>query len=118
MLPRLDRNRDYAEIHGGGRVLLAQDGHVFSKDGALVDEPAAEVAAEGGREADPNYVAAPVESVEQPPDLTLTASGEATRVDKDDMRLAANKALKAQMEAFGEPWQGVTHARKFILGHE
>lgn len=105
---RLDRTRDYAEVHDNGRMLFAQGGRVFTLSGD-------EVVAEGGLvEPDPNYVEAPVEASDQPPAPLLTALGEAAKVGADDMRLAANRALKSQMEAFQEPWQGVDHARKFL----
>ena len=42
------------------------------------------------------------------------ATQEQKTVKPDDMRLKDNKALKVQMEAYGEEWQGVDHARKFL----
>jgi hypothetical protein len=102
---RLDRSRDHAEIHDNGRVLLAQDGICFM--------PSGEEVTEDGRVAS-FYAEAHVETIEQPPEPVLTVSGEPAKVDSDDMRLAANRALKTQMEAFGEPWQGIAHARKFL----
>jgi len=105
---RLDRSRDHAEIHDNGRVLLAQDGICFMPSGEEVGEDGRPV------ERSPDDADAPVEAVEQPSEPVLTKSGEPAKVDPDDMRLSANRALKTQMEAFGEPWQGVEHARKFL----
>jgi hypothetical protein len=112
---RLDRSRDYAEMWGG-RKLFAQDGHVFlpsgdeliEDDAAVADSPESAITEIGGG------LLAPVETSPEPPDPILTSRGEPAKVDRNDMRLAVNRALKTQMEAFSERWQGVEHARKFL----
>jgi hypothetical protein len=103
---RLDRTRDYAEVHDNGRMLFAQGGRVFTLSG---DEVA------GGSDSTQSEIAEiSCTPLEPPPGPLLTASGDPAKVGADDMRLAANRALKSQMEAFQEPWQGVDHARKFL----
>ena len=80
--------------------VLAEAGRLFA-DGTLVPE-------EGLDEdtADPDPAPEVVEEATSEPMVG--------KVKADDMRLAANKALKLQMEAYGEEWQGVTHAKKYL----
>ena len=105
MVRHLDKNRPYATIHGedpgAGGARYAQDGFGFFADGTLVPE-------EGLDEdtADPDPAPEVVEEATSEPMVG--------KVKADDMRLAANKALKLQMEAYGEEWQGVTHAKKYL----
>lgn len=114
---RLDRTRDYAEVHDNGRMLFAQGGRVFTLSGEqVIENPECETAPEGAAPSEglPGGLDVPSQSPETSRQALLTASGDPAKVGADDMRLAANRALKSQMEAFQEPWQGVDHARKFL----
>lgn len=100
-MPTLDRSRPYSETHGEGRVLYAQDGYAFTRTGELVMEP------------DPEPLLGSAHAAASAP-VILTKKGVPTSIPADDMRLSANKALKVQMENFGETWQGIEHAKKFL----
>jgi hypothetical protein len=109
---RLDRHRPYGQVWGLPGVAFAQDGQYFDGSGRPVAEPegdsqAPEMAEEIGRK--PRTEA---DSRGDFPKVEITSSVPLPK--SDDMRLAANKALKLQMENFGEEWQGVEHARKFL----
>lgn len=131
MARRLDHSRPYGHVHGLPGVAFAQDGHYFHGNGDEVPDPDAPAA--------DTPVPVPVASISDPGSSTTamsqnTASNDAAKrdiqtavsalswtaqtsvVDKDDMRLKENKALKAQIEAYGETWQGTAHARKFLEG--
>lgn len=107
---RLDKQRPYGVVHGLSGVAFSQDGHSFDGNGNMVTDPEA---VQEENAALPAAIPAPVGFVAQtsePPPLSPLVS----KVNPDDMRLAVNKALKLQMENFGEAWQGVEHARKFL----
>jgi hypothetical protein len=95
----LDRKRPFAEVFGLGAVRYEQDGRYFLGNG----NPAEAAPSEGMA-----ILQGVVDSVEQ------SRPARIGKVSSDDMRLASNKALKVQMEAFGEEWQGVEHARRFL----
>jgi hypothetical protein len=95
---RLDKHRAYSHVHGLPGVVFAQAGHYFDGHGHMVVDPESAGTAEL-----PSPV--PVATIDAAPTL---------KVGPDDMRLAVNKALKLQMENFGEEWKGIEHARKFL----
>lgn len=100
----LDWNRPYAEIHGEGRILIEQDGQQFTRTGVPV-------ATDGS---DTLITRTDVAVDPQPSSAIVTALGEPAKVSPDDMRLKENRALKAQMENYGQDWQGVEHARTYL----
>lgn len=110
MARRLDHSRPYGHVHGLPGVAFAQDGRYFHGNGDEVPDPDAPAA----------DMPVPVASISDPGSLTtvsaLSWTAQTGVVDKDDMRLKENKALKAQIEAYGETWQGTAHARKFLEG--
>lgn len=108
MAPRFDHSRHHAIISGMPGVKFAQDGHYFNAGGHAVPNPEEETPPEP--EVQPAALPEPSTMTEE----TITQSVEPAKVKSDDMRLSANKALKLQMENYGEPWQGVDHARKFL----
>ena len=126
---RFNPERAYAEVFGIPGVSYQQNGCYFRRDGVFVegdpdrereltelktkiaDPELAEEVRDGLRERlgfiqdKPVAVSAPlprVEAVGKPP--------------SDDMRLAENKALKAQMEIYGQAWTGVSDARRYLAG--
>lgn len=112
MARRLDHSRSYGHVHGLPGVAFAQDGRYFHGNGDEVPDPDAPAA--------DTPVPVPVASISDPGSSTavsaLSWTAQTGVVDKDDMRLKENKALKAQIEAYGETWQGTAHARKFLEG--
>ena len=96
----LDRNRPFAEVFGLPPAVYQQDGHYFLRNGHPWVDPAesAPVDAE---------VVAAIAPEEKPPERV-------GKVAADDMRLAANRQLKVHMESYGQEWQGVEHAKKFL----
>jgi hypothetical protein len=102
-MPRtLDRNRPFAEHYGMEPAKYAQDGYAFLADGTLMPEPDAIPPA---RSDFIDQLMAPIGKEE-----VLTPR----KIKSDDMRLKENQALKLQMENYGEPWQGVEHARRYL----
>jgi hypothetical protein len=93
---RLDKHRPYGHVQGLPGVTFAQDGHYFDGNGYLAPDPEAPSSE-------------PASVPEQPAEDTRPFS-----VGPDDMRLKENKALKLQMENYGEPWQGAAHAREYL----
>lgn len=104
---RLDKHRPYSHVHGLAGVAFAQDGHYFGGNGHVAVDPEAETETETAEPSSPVPTAA-LDPVSLPPPEPIL------KVGPDDMRLAVNKALKVQMDNYGEPWQGVEHARKFL----
>lgn len=99
----LDWDRPYTEIHGGGRTLVEQDGLYFGPTGVEIRNP----------DAPPDPSAPPPAPVEF--DAVTQMVAEANQPPpSDDMRRKENIALKVQMKNFGEEWQGVAHARRFL----
>jgi hypothetical protein len=101
-----DRKRPFTWVADMEPIAYRQNGHYFYRSGAPADEM--EMAAVIRPPPSP----APEASVTTAP--IITQLGHPAKVAADDMRLKENKALKFQMEAFGEPWQSAAHARKFL----
>ena len=120
-MPRtLDRDRDFAEILGG-RKLFCQDGFLFLPNGeeftdSVINPGDESEVPPAGTDINPDRDRSGphLEPAQSEPEPVLTKSGEPAKVDPDDMRLANNRALKVQMEAFGQEWKGVAHARKYL----
>lgn len=102
MVRQLDKRRPYGLHHPAiDDSHFSQDGFGFRADGSLIAEP---------------------EAAELPPPVDTTGpSTEAAslpsaepKVKPDDMRLAANKAIRLQWENYhdGEDWPGLTQARE------
>lgn len=129
---RLDRHKPHGVVQGLPGVSFQQHGHYFNGDGHLVVDPEAPAVPEAspilGPDGLPISKTAPEEAVlsgelqsgDAPAaPLAVTDSGVAKgsaspSISRDDMRLKENKALKFQMEAYGQEWRGVEHARKYL----
>ena len=96
---RFNPNRHFAEVYGLPGVAYQQDGRYFLKNGDLAQHP--EAAEEDAAPPEPMPVA-----VAAPEPEAIKSPGRPTRAEE--------AALKLQMEAYGEEWQGVPHARKFL----
>jgi hypothetical protein len=96
-VPHLNRKRPFTYMNDMEPICYRQDGSYFMRNG--------DYGGAVGIEAAPSP---------EPPAPTLTTSGAPAKVQSDDMRLAINKALKARMADYGEEWQGIEHARKFL----
>lgn len=101
----LDRSRPMSEIFGMEPVKFEQDGLYFLGNGELA--PGSEPPPEPRSDLI-DRILGPIEEDDDPVPPPRPVMRE------DDMRLKENRALKAQMEAFGETWQGVEHAKKFL----
>lgn len=111
---RFDRSQPYATISGMPGVAYAQNGHYFNGGGHVVRNPEEEMP-EAAEEAPPASLSGGMrQSVHLMDEETVPHPEPVTPAKSDDMRLKENKALKLQMENFGEPWQGVDHARRFL----
>lgn len=109
---RLDKHRPHALVHGLRGVAFSQDGHYFDANGHVAADPEDE-----GRipiVPQPPLPEAEPESEEEDPEPPTIDAAMERKVGPDDMRLAVNKALKVQMDNYGEEWKGVEHARKFL----
>lgn len=122
MMVHLQKHRPYAQVVGlGGGIVWQQDGRYFYGDGREAPDPEA---ATGNNPAIPVASVADQDQQDIPapppkatPALTVEAIAEPIEISKDDMRLKENKFLKFQMEEqYGQQWQGVAHAKKFLAG--
>jgi len=122
-MPLFNPDRPYAEVYGTPGVKWQQGGSYFRMDGLHVTgDPDRERELREIREriGDPDiepevregYRERLREMTAAPPPLVIADK----RVGSDDMRLAENRRLKAQMEIYSEPWQGVDHAKQFLEG--
>lgn len=105
----LQKHRPYAQVVGlGGGIVWQQDGRYFYGDGREAPDP----------ETPPDAVSAtPLpETSEESSEIAYTAPpiSPPAEISKDDMRFKENKALKLQMENYGQEWQGVAHAKKYL----
>lgn len=143
---RFDPDKPHAQVYGVPGVSFQQSGKYFRRDGSLVDgdpdrdRELREIKSKIGdaslepevREAmrdrlvalgaSSDAVVAPVPEFAAVASMVAAAAEVAEPVAKpsalpsDDMRRAENKALKAQMEIYSEPWVSVAHARAFLEG--
>lgn len=92
---RLDQSRAYATVYEWPGVRYQQDGRFFNNHGDPVEtEP---IQADYGRE---------------PQDKRISNHG----WTEDDLRRPENKALKAQLEQYGEIWTSKKAALDFLQG--
>jgi hypothetical protein len=128
-MPHFDPDKPHAQVYGTPGVYWQQFGNYFRLDGAHVpgdpdrDRELKEIEASiGDPKIEPEVRASMRKRLES---IKASLAEEAAPVEvaavtdsipSDDMRRAENKALKAQMEIYGEIWQGVAHARKFLEG--
>jgi hypothetical protein len=106
---RLDRDRPFGTVYGLLGVAYAQDGHYFDAGGVEVDDPESPVGQMAGR---PELL-----SAQPSPGAVLTATGEPAKIsrfDRESHERKVNQALREQVEGFGEKWQGIEHARRFL----
>lgn len=98
----LNRHQPYAQVVGlGGGIAYQQDGHYFYGDGRWAPDPEAPLPSQESALSVAHPI--PVEAIASPAEIS-----------KDDMRFKENKALKLQMENYGQEWQGVAHAKKYL----
>jgi hypothetical protein len=92
-MSRMDFNRHYATVIGEPGVAYQQDNRWFHRDGSPVEVE-------------------PIEPVEQPEpvDGRIRNNG----WTEDDLRRPENKALKAQLDLYDEPWTTRKAALEFI----
>jgi hypothetical protein len=98
---RLDMDRPFGTVSGLPGVCFQQDGRYFGRNGHLMRDP------ESSEPEPAEEASAPVEEAPSP-----------VKVGTDDMRLAENKRLKAQMDIYGEPWSGAAAAKRFLEGKQ
>lgn len=89
---RLQTHRPYGQVFGMPGVHFQQDGHWFRKDGSAITDAPVESAVVADEAPDP-----------APPTPKNIAPAE-------------EKRLRAQMDIYGEAWQGIAHARRFLEG--
>lgn len=107
-MPHLNRKRPFTHMPETMEpIVFRQDGSYFHRNGDYAGD-AREVAVQESTLPEPRdvegYLSTPI----------LTATGAPAKVFGDDMRLLVNRALKQRMEDYGEPWQGLAHARQFL----
>lgn len=120
-MPRFDPDRPHGQVSGLPGVHWQQNGHYFTRDGTPVD-------GDPDREREVEEIATQLGDPAMEPEVrealrkrmaALKAAPEPAKVappQTDDMRLAENRRLKAQLEQYGEPWQSVAHAKLFLDG--
>lgn len=118
-----DPDRPHAQVYGTPGVQWQQDGRYWRRDGSPVDgdpDRERELREIKTRLTEPDLEPEVREALRERVAMMAAAPAIAPQppVQGDDMRLAANKALKVQLEVYGEPWQGVAHARRFLEGKE
>jgi hypothetical protein len=106
-VPHLNRTKPFTYMTGMEPICFRQGGSYFLRNGDYAGD-----ATEAVQVTPPEPpLSAEAEAQAQP---TMPSSRGVAKVPADDMRLAINKALKARMADYDEPWQGVEHARQFL----
>lgn len=123
---RFHPDRPHAQVFGVPGVQWQQHGAYFRLDGSLVE-------GDPDRDREIREIKAVLADPRADPELRIAMRDRLAEIDRpepvsepeddddtpsDDMRLASNKALKAQLAIYGEEWKGVAHARKFLEGRD
>ena len=134
---RFYQESDHAIVYGIPGVAFQQNGRYFRRDGSLVDgdpDREREVAELRGQLADPTVdfnakelLKARLRQIGEPTEEPKEAAPQSraepvfvppalkeNTVGEDDLRRAENKALKAQLDIYGEPWTTRKAAIEFL----
>lgn len=92
MSGHFDETRPYGTVYEMPGVRYQQNGQYFRSDGT------------------------PVANAVEPHAAREDLPESYPRTGSDDLRLADNKRLKAQLDIYGEEWRGAAAARRFLEG--
>lgn len=103
----LDKRKPWSFVIGREPIVYQQFGRYFLRSGAPADDEAVPAALV-------EDVSAPAEVIAPPqhePEVIAAKRGPGRPSKEESLKI---EILKVQMANFGEPWQGVNHAREFL----